>query len=115
MVTENLPIVKLDDKVSETIIAISQTKQGIAVAIEDGKIAGVVTDGDVRRAMRNHQDGFFQLLVKDIMSNHPKTINEKAKLTEAGNMMRKHNIHSLIVVNDDNQLVGIIDSFSCLL
>ena len=115
MVTENLPIVKLDDKVSDTIIAISQTKQGIAVAIEDGKIAGVVTDGDVRRAMRNQQDGFFQLKVRDIMSLNPKTINEKAKLTQAGNMMREYNIHSLIVVNDDNQFVGIIDSFSCLL
>lgn len=115
MVTENLPIVKLDDKVSDTIIAISQTKQGIAVAIEDGKIAGVVTDGDVRRAMRNQQDGFFQLKVRDIMSLNPKTINEKAKLTQAGNMMREYNIHSLIVVNDDKQFVGIIDSFSCLL
>ena len=115
MVTENLPIVKLDDKVSDTIIAISQTKQGIAVVIENGKIAGVVTDGDVRRAMRNQQDGFFQLKVRDIMSCNPKTINEKAKLTEAGNMMREYNIHSLIVVNDDNQFVGIIDSFACLL
>lgn len=115
MVTENLPVVKLDDKVSDTIIAISQTKQGIAVAIENGKIAGVVTDGDVRRAMRNQQDGFFKLKVRDIMSSTPKTINEKAKLTEAGNLMRKYNIHSLVVVNDDNQFVGIIDSFSCLL
>jgi len=105
----------LPDKVSDTIIAISQTKQGIAVAIENGEIAGVVTDGDVRRAMRNQQDGFFQLEVKDIMSRNPKTIHEDAKLKEAGELMRKYNIHSLIVVNDKNKLVGIIDSFSCLL
>lgn len=115
MVTENLPIVGLTDKVSDTIIAISQTKQGIAVAIENGEIAGVVTDGDVRRAMRNQQEGFFQLEVKDIMSRNPKTIHEDAKLKEAGELMRKYNIHSLIVVNDKNKLVGIIDSFSCLL
>lgn len=115
MVTENLPTVKLDDKVSDTIIAISQTKQGIAVAIDNGKILGVVTDGDVRRAMQNQQEGFFQLRVKDIMSTHPKLINEKAKLTEAGNLMKQYNIHSLVVVNDDNQFVGIIDTFSCLL
>lgn len=114
MVKDNLPIVKLDAKVSDTIIAISQTKQGIAVAIEDDKIAGVVTDGDVRRAMRDHQDGFFQLQVKDIMSHNPKTINENSKLNVAGDMMRKYNIHSLVVVNDDEEFVGIIDSFSCL-
>lgn len=115
MVTDNLPIVGLNDKVSDTIIAISQTKQGIAVALEDGKIVGVVTDGDVRRAMRNQQEGFFQLEVKDIMSKNPKTVNENAKLKEAGELMRKHNIHSLIVVNDSGDFVGIIDSFSCLL
>lgn len=114
MVSENLPIVSLDEKVSDTIIAISQTKQGIAVAIDNGKIAGVVTDGDVRRAMRTQQEGFFQLTVKDIMSTNPKTINENEKLNKAGDLMRKYNIHSLVVVNDNKELVGIIDSFSCL-
>lgn len=114
MVSDNLPIVSKKDKVSDTIIQISKTKQGIAVVIEDEKIVGVVTDGDVRRAMQNKQDTFFHLEVKDIMSTTPKTINENTKLNVAGDMMRKYNIHSLIVVNKDQKLVGIIDSFSCL-
>lgn len=114
MTKENLPIVRLTDKVSDTIIAISQNKQGIAVAMDNGNIVGVVTDGDVRRAMTNHQNGFFELRVEDIMSRNPKTINEKAKLTEAEDMMRRYNIHSLIVVDDTNKLVGIIDTFGCL-
>lgn len=114
MVSTNLPVVTLDMKISDTIIEISKTKQGIAVAIEDGKIAGVVTDGDVRRAMRDHQEEFFSLTVRDIMSTNPKTINNMAKLSEAGDMMRKHNIHSLIVVNDDHEFAGIIDAFACL-
>lgn len=114
MVSDNLPIVSKEDKVSETIIQISKTKQGIAVVVEQDRIVGVVTDGDVRRAMQSKQDSFFQLEVKDIMSATPKTINEKTKLNVAGNMMRKFNIHSLIVVDDRDRLVGIIDSFSCL-
>lgn len=114
MVSTNLPIVTLDMKISDTIIEISKTKQGIAVALEDGKIAGVVTDGDVRRAMRDHQEEFFSLKVRDIMSTNPKTINNMAKLTEAGDMMRKYNIHSLIVVNDSQEFVGIVDAFACL-
>lgn len=114
MVTTNLPIVTLNQKISDTIIAISQTKQGIAVAIDDGKIAGVVTDGDVRRAMQSHRDRFFDLTVKDIMSTTPKSIKETAKLQEAGDMMRQYNIHSLIVVNDAGDLAGIIDAFSCM-
>lgn len=114
MVSDNLPIVSKVDKVSDTIIQISKTKQGIAVVIEDEKIVGVVTDGDVRRAMQCKQDSFFHLEVKDIMSTTPKTINENTKLNVAGDMMRKYNIHSLIVVNDNQRLVGIIDSFSCM-
>lgn len=114
MVSTNLPVVSLDSKVSDTIIEISKTKQGIAVAIDDGKIVGVVTDGDVRRAMQNRQDMFFSLTVKDIMSVAPKVINSKANLSEAETMMRRYNIHSLIVVDDENKLVGIIDAFSCL-
>lgn len=114
MVSSNLPTVTLDQKISDTIIEISKTKQGIAVAMEDGRIAGVVTDGDVRRAMQNHQNCFFDLTVKDIMSTTPKLIKDTAKLQEAGDMMRQYNIHSLIVVNDTKELVGIIDAFSCI-
>lgn len=114
MVSTNLPIVSLNQKISDTIIAISQTKQGIAVAIEKGKIAGVVTDGDVRRAMQKKQDVFFDLTVKEIMSCNPKLINENAKLSEAEKLMREYNIHSLVVTNDRNEFVGIIDAFSCM-
>lgn len=114
MVSTNFPIVSLESKVSDTIIEISKTKQGIAVAIHDNKVVGVVTDGDVRRAMQDKKDIFFSLTVKEIMSWNPKTITETAKLSEAEDLMRKHNIHSLIVINENNQLSGIIDAFSCL-
>lgn len=115
MVSTNLPIVSLDTKVSDTIIEISKTKQGIAVAVKDDKIAGVVTDGDVRRAMRDKQNVFFNLNVNEIMSSHPKVINQNAKLSEAEAIMRKYNIHSLVVVDDNEKLVGIIDSFNCMI
>lgn len=114
MVSNNLPVVSLNTKVSDTIIEISKTKQGIAVAIHDNKVVGVVTDGDVRRAMHEKQNYFFSLTVKEIMSRNPKTITENAKLSEAEALMREYNIHSLIVVDDNNQLIGIIDTFSCL-
>jgi len=114
MVSTNLPIVSLHQKISDTIIEISKTKQGIAVVLEGQKIIGVVTDGDVRRAMHNKQDQFFDLEVGDIMSTEPKTINENAKLTTAGDMMCKYNIHTLIVTANNGNFVGVIDSFSCL-
>ena len=115
MVSTNLPIVSLNSKVSDTIIEISKTKQGIAIALEKGKVAGVVTDGDVRRAMQEKQDVFFNLTVSEIMSEHPKMVNQNAKLSEAEHVMRQYNIHSLVVIDDNDNLVGIIDSFSCML
>ena len=64
--------------------------------------------------MKNNQENFFSLSVQDIMSKSPKTINQMARLTDAGEMMRNYNIHSLVVVNDSNEFVGIIDAFACL-
>lgn len=112
MITTNLPIVHTNNKVSDTIIEISKNKMGIAVVLDENKIIGVVTDGDVRRAMQNKQSEFFELSVKDIMSTNPKVINQMAKLSQASDLMRKHSIHSLIVENDNKELVGIIDYFA---
>ena len=114
MTSENLPIVTRDSKICDTLLQISRTKMGIAVVVEDGRILGAVTDGDIRRTMQRDQDSFFQLTVKDLMNTNPKTIKENAKLSEAESIMRKHNIKSLIVVNEENSLVGVIDAFSCL-
>ena len=114
MVSGNLPVVSPNDMVSDTIIQISKTKQGIAIVQNDRKIIGVVTDGDVRRAMQAHREQFFSLTVADIMSRHPKTVSEQSKLTEASEIMRKYNIHTLVVLDDAGDVVGLIDSFSCL-
>ena len=114
MISDNLPIVTRESKISDALLKISSTKMRIAVVEEDGKLLGVVTDGDIRRAMQFHQDIFFQLTVKELMSCNPKTINENAKLTTAEKILREHNIHSLIVTNSDGNLVGVIDAFSCL-
>ena len=92
---------------------ISSAKMGLAVVLEEGKILGAVTDGDIRRTMQRDQDRFFELTVKDLMNNNPKTIKEDAKLSQAEKLMRQHNINSLIVVDADNKLVGVIDAFSC--
>ena len=114
MRTSDLPIVTRDSKVSDALMQISHTKMGIAIAIENDEILGIVTDGDIRRAMQRDQEHFFELTVKDIMCNNPKIILETAKLSQAETLMRKHNIHSLVVVNSENKLVGVIDTFSCI-
>lgn len=115
MVKDNLPIASPDDLVSDTIIEISDKKMGTAVVLDDeGRLKGIVTDGDVRRAMQNKKEEFFTLKVCDIMSANPKTIRENASLSEAASIMLRHMIHMLIVVDADKNVVGLIESFTCL-
>ncbi len=114
MVKTNLPIVSPYTKACDAIFEISKNKQGIAVVMENGKIVGAITDGDIRRAMQHNRDHFFSLDVNEVMSHTPKTINKDAKLSEAEILMRQNSIHSLIVVNEQHHLVGIIDYFSCI-
>jgi len=116
MLSHNLPVVSLNCKVCDALIKISELKTGLVVVINEcNKIQGIVTDGDVRRIMQIHQNtSFFNIKVSDIMVTSPKTIHEESKLSEAEIIMRNYNIHSLLVVNDNNELVGIIDSFHCL-
>lgn len=114
MHADNIPIIKEEDLVSDVIIEISKARLGVAVVLDNGKIVGVITDGDVRRAMQHHKEVFFNLKAKDIMSTQPKSVLETAKLSEAERLFQQHKIHTLLVVDEKNELKGIIDSFSCI-
>ena len=114
MISSDLPSTTKETKVCDAMIAISKAKLSIAVVMENNKIIGVITDGDVRRAMQSQKDKFFDINVEDIMSKSPKLISCEAKLSEAAALLSKYNIHSLVVVDDKGKFVGIIDSINCL-
>lgn len=114
MVATDLPYVNPSDKVSDTIIEISRAKQGFAIVMEQGRMVGVVTDGDVRRAMQNYSERFFALTVSEIMSRHPKTISATETLTRASELMRQNSVHTLVVLDPQGNPCGLIDSFACL-
>ncbi|MBR1766795.1 MAG: KpsF/GutQ family sugar-phosphate isomerase [Bacteroidales bacterium] len=114
MVSNDLPFVGPADKVSDTIIEISRAKQGFAIVMEEGRMVGVVTDGDVRRAMQNYQERFFALTVSEIMSRTPRTITQTETLTRASEIMRQNSVHTLVVLDEEGKVVGLIDSFTCM-
>lgn len=114
MVSTDLPFVAPSDKVSDTIIEISRAKQGFAIVMEGGQMVGVVTDGDVRRAMQNYSERFFSLTVSEIMSRQPKTIAAGESLSKASELMRRNSVHTLVVLDRDGHPCGLIDSFACL-
>lgn len=110
MHSENLPICAKTSDIKETIHTMSGNKFGLVVVIENHKICGIVTDGDIRRAMEEKQDSFFELKASDLMNPTPKTISKSAKLTDAGNMMTENKINSLLVA-DGNILEGIVQIY----
>lgn len=113
MFTENLPFLTSDTTMGEAIEIVTNGKLGVGVVIERGQLVGIITDGDIRRAMQRLGQAFFETPVADIMSRNPKTISKEAKIVEAGETMNHYSIHTLIVL-DDTRVCGIIDSFSCL-
>lgn len=96
----------------DVIIAISDARLGIAAVVEDGKLIGVITDGDVRRAMAKYKERFFSIQAEEIMSRTPKTISPEARITAAEEMMRVHKIHSIIVTDDNSAVVGVVEFFN---
>lgn len=107
----NLPIVDESCSATEMIQRISQGGLGLIVICRDKEILGIVTDGDVRRAMESKQAEFFNIRPMDIASTTPKMIHPEEKLIEAEKMMTRHKINSLLVVNDDKHLVGVIQIY----
>ena len=124
MFTENLPFLLPEQPMSEAIEIVTKGTLGIGIVIEKGQrdevqgtkgiLAGIITDGDIRRAMQRLGQSFFNTPVSAIMSTNPKTIAKEAKIVEAGEKMNHHSIHTLIVLDDEERVVGVIDSFSCL-
>ena len=100
------------DALGDVIIAISDARLGIAAVVEDGKLIGVITDGDVRRAMAKYKERFFSIQAEEIMSRTPKTISPEARITAAEEMMRVHKIHSIIVTDDNSAVVGVVEFFN---
>jgi arabinose-5-phosphate isomerase len=100
------PQVVSGDTINEVIIEISKKRLGATAVIDNGKLAGVITDGDLRR-MLEKKINFEHLHAKDIMCILPKTIQIDALAYDALQMMEKHNISQLVVMAQE-QYKGII-------
>ncbi len=115
MRTDDLPVISPDMKLGEAVIHVSRGRLGLCVAMSNEKICGLVTDGDIRRAMEKSQDVFFKRTVADIMSVHPKCVGPETKITEIERIFQQFKIHSVLVVDADNHLLGIVDSFRAMI
>lgn len=101
-----MPQVAPSTPINDVIIEISKKRLGTTAVIENNKIVGIITDGDLRRMLSNTPD-IGKLVAKDIMSKNPKTIQVDAMAIEAMETMEKNKI-SQILVEDNSVYVGVV-------
>ena len=113
MRTDDLPIIPQEMHLGKAIIEVSSGKLGLGVSLNNDKtVAGMITDGDIRRAMERWQAEFFDHTVADIMTREPKTVLPTTKVSEIQRIMHKFKIHSVLVCNKSHHLLGIVDSYA---
>ncbi|WP_442867730.1 KpsF/GutQ family sugar-phosphate isomerase [Campylobacter sp. W0066.2] len=111
MVPNNLPIVNPESEFNELVDVMTSGKLGLCIVLENEKLVGIITDGDLRRALRANDKPRFDFKAKEIMSESPKTIEASAMASEAEELMLKHKIKE-IVVTQDEKIIGIIQLYA---
>lgn len=110
---ESLPVIPPTMHLGDAILHVSDGKLGLCVIMEGTDIKGIITDGDIRRAMQRIRERFFDTEVQEVMTENPKCILPSMKIAEVQKMMHAHKIHAVLVVDEQQRLLGIVDSFSC--
>lgn len=115
MRTEDLPVISPRLKLGEAIIRISIGKLGLGVAVQNGRIVGIVTDGDVRRATEKLHERFFNVPVEDVMTRTPVCVSPETKISTILQILNERQIHAVLVVDEAHQLMGVVDNFRCMI
>lgn len=105
---DNIPIVPLGSTVQQAILEINSKNIGATLVVkEDREIAGIVTDGDLRRALTESENIRYKK-VEEIMSPSPRTIQENQTAAEALGIMELYTITLLVITDRNNRVKGII-------
>ncbi|BEK46725.1 KpsF/GutQ family sugar-phosphate isomerase [Campylobacter jejuni] len=111
MVSSNLPIVHPDTEFNDLVDVMTSGKLGLCVVLENEKLVGIITDGDLRRALKTSDKPRFDFKAKEIMSINPKVVDADAMASEAEEIMLKYKIKE-IIVGKEEKVVGIIQLYA---
>jgi arabinose-5-phosphate isomerase len=100
------PQVSPSDDIKKVILEITSNRLGAAAVVEDGKLIGIVTDGDLRRMMMDRQN-INGITAKDVMNQSPKKTEKDTMAVDALTLMKQHNISQLIIT-DKEKYVGMV-------
>jgi arabinose-5-phosphate isomerase len=106
---DEIPKVSLRTPMSKTVIVMSSKRLGHAVVVDDnGRIAGIITDGDLRRGIEKRGGKLFELTAEEVMIKTPKAISEEELAAKALSIMESYSITALVVPDRDGRAIGII-------
>lgn len=108
---DQIPRVTENSSMKDALIEITSKKLGVTtITNSSGVLKGIITDGDLRRWLERieHSQDMFQQTAKDIMTKNPKTIETEALAAQAVLHMEKFSITSLIIVNSENMVLGVV-------
>ena len=97
------PQVNLNASLKEVILEISSKRLGVTAVVDNGKLKGIITDGDLRRMLSKEQD-FQKLIAQDILTENPKTLEGNAMAIEAAEQMKNLNISQLLITEGEKYL-----------
>jgi arabinose-5-phosphate isomerase len=104
-----LPRVAPDTPMPDVFHEMSAKKLGMTTVTEaDGRLAGILTDGDLRRLMEKHRGATLEMTAAQCMTRNPQTIGPRVLASEALNLMEKRKITSVVVVDEANVVLGVV-------
>jgi arabinose-5-phosphate isomerase len=106
----DVPRVAADATLSEALVEMSRKRLGMTAIVDgDGRLLGLFTDGDLRRALDDHEVDVRNTRIADVMTRSPKTIGSDALAVEAAQLMEAHKIGGLLVIDADSRVVGALN------
>lgn len=112
VMSTRLTMVNSSTSFKEVIIAMTKGQHGIALVMGDDKLIGVITDGDIRRAMTLDEFDFNHTKALDFMTKTPISAPVDCILSDAEQLMRKNKVKQLLVLDDSQYPVGIVDFYN---
>ncbi|AFU19150.1 KpsF/GutQ family sugar-phosphate isomerase [Actinobacillus suis] len=104
-----LPIAQPNADFSTILSVMNEGRMGVALIMQNEDLQGIITDGDIRRTLAQFGAGSLTKTAEQIMSKNPKTISDNTYLAKAEEMMKELHIHSLIALNDEGKVSGIME------
>ena len=105
----NVPVAEPTATFSECLSVMNEGRMGVAVIMQAGELCGIITDGDIRRTLAKFGAESLNKTAEQIMSRNPKTIADSTFLGKAEEMMKQLHIHSLIALNDEGKVSGLME------